>query len=132
MSLFNSDSCPKSSPDVFKDLQKYHELISKIKRQNPIFDNYYDAKDMIMKVMEENDNILAGAIQRKGRRSAVYFRKTQPGETNRGFFIRLVDNIKDNKKDVDLFIKIIDSEEVKILLCIIIFLVWSSELLYKK
>ena len=108
MSLFNSDSCPKSSLNVFKDLQKYPELISKIKRKNPIFDNYYDAKDMIMKVMEENDNILAGVIQRKGRRCAVYFRKTQPGETNRGFFIRLVDNIKDNKKDVDLFIKIME------------------------
>jgi len=108
MSMFNCDSCPKSTVDVQKDLHKYPELIRVIKRKNPIFDNYYDAKDMIMKVMEENDNIMAGVIQRKGRRCAVYFRKTQPGETNRGFFIRLVDNIKDNKKDIDLFIKIME------------------------
>lgn len=107
MSLFNCDSCPKSALDVMKDLHRYSELAERTKRKNPIFDNYYDAKDCIMKVLSENDNIGAGLIQRKGRRCAVYFRKTQPGETNYGFFLRLVDNIIDDKPNIDLFIKIL-------------------------
>tara|TARA_B110000967_G_C18855127_1_gene546768 strand:- start:1523 stop:1858 length:336 start_codon:yes stop_codon:yes gene_type:complete len=107
LNLVNADSCPKSSVDVVRDLSCYPELMDHTKRKNPIFDNYYDAKDIIMKVLEENDNIIAGVIQRKKKKSVVYFRKTQPGETNYAFFVRLVDNIKDNKKDTDLFIKIV-------------------------
>ena len=65
LNLFNADSCPKSSVDVIRDLSRYPELMEHTKRKNPIFDNYYDAKDIIMKVLEENDNIIAGIIQRK-------------------------------------------------------------------
>jgi len=108
LSMFNADSCPRSNVDVIKDLSRYTVLMENTKRKNPIFDNYYDAKDIIMKVMEENDNIMAGLIHRKNRRAAVYFRKTQPGETNYQFFLRLVDNIKDEKKNIDLFIKIME------------------------
>ena len=107
LSLFNADSCPKSNVDVVKDLGRYPELIERVKWKCPIFDNYYDAKDIIMKVLEENDNIIAGLIIRRKKKSVVYFRKTQPGETNYGCFLRLVDKIKDDKKGQDLFIKVV-------------------------
>tara|TARA_B110000967_G_C18628033_1_gene432212 strand:+ start:166 stop:498 length:333 start_codon:yes stop_codon:yes gene_type:complete len=106
LSLFNSDTCPKSSVDVLNKLQNHPELIDHIQRVNPIFDNYYDAKDMVLKVMEEESDIIAGIIQRKGQRCAVYFRGRQHGETRRGCFIRFVDKIKP-RNNVDLFIKIV-------------------------
>ena len=60
----------------------------------------------LMKVLEEKKNIIAGVIERRGTKCAIYFRKQQRGETQRGCFIQFVDKIK-KKKNRDLFIKIV-------------------------
>jgi len=106
LSLFNSDTCPKSDVDPLRDLTAFPDILNHIKRKNPMYDNYYEAKDALMKVLEEKKNIIAGVIERRGTKCAIYFRKQQRGETQRVCFIRFVDKIK-NKKNRDLFIKIV-------------------------
>ena len=105
MSLFNADTCPKSEVDPQRDLTSFPELLEHIKRKNPIYDNYYEAKDIIMKIMEEKEDIMAAVIQRKGTKCVIYFRKRQREETTKDCYIRFVDNTR-HTKNKDLFIKI--------------------------
>ena len=107
LSLFNNDTAKGDIVDVAADLTEFQEIQSHIKRKHPYYDNYYEAKDVIMEVMEKRQDIVAGLIQRKKNNTcAVYFRTNKAGESTYQAFLRFVDEIKPSK-DVDLFIKIV-------------------------
>ena len=106
LSLFNNDTAKGDIVDVAADLTEFQEIQSHIKRKHPYYDNYYEAKDAIMKVMERRDDIGAGNIVRKGNRCVIHFRMKKDGESEYEAFMRLVDGIK-SSKNVDLFIKIV-------------------------
>ena len=106
LSLFNNDTAKGDIVDVAADLTEFQEIQSHIKRKHPYYDNYYEAKDAIMKVMERRDDIGAGNIVRKGNRCVIHFRMKRDDESEYEAFVRLVDGIKASK-NVDLFIKIV-------------------------
>ena len=106
LSLFNHDTSKSDIVDVVADLTEFQELQSHIKRKHPYYDNYYEAKDAIMKVMERRDDIGAGNIVRKGNKCVIHFRMKRDCESEYEAFVRLVDGIK-SSKNVDLFIKIV-------------------------
>jgi len=106
LSLFNNDTAKGDIVDVAADLTEFQEIQSHIKRKHPYYDNYYEAKDAIMRVMERRDDIGAGNIVRKANRCVIHFRMKRDGESEYGAFVRLVDGIK-SSKNVDLFIKIV-------------------------
>ena len=106
LSLFNNDTDAGNNVDVAAELAEFQDLQSHIKRKHPYYDNYYEAKDVGMKVMERRDDIIAFNICRKGNRCLIHFRKNKVGESFNKAFVRLVDDIK-RCKDVDLFIKIV-------------------------
>ena len=104
--MFNADTYVCDNTNVKEELSEFPELIAHTKRKNPTFDNYFKAKDMIMKIMEKRPDIIAGTIKRNQYDCIVYFKKARMNETSRNCFIRLVDGIR-KKDNIDLFIKIV-------------------------
>jgi hypothetical protein len=106
LSLCNHDTAKSDNVDVASYLAEFSDIQAHIKRKHPYYDNYYDAKDAIMKVMKRREDIGAGNIVRKGNRCVIHFRMKRDDESEYEAFVRLVDDIK-RTKDVDLFIKIV-------------------------
>ena len=108
LSMFNARTdVGGANVNIASDLAEFRDLQAHVKRKHPYYDNYYEAKDVIMEVMEKRQDIVAGLIQRKKNNTcAVYFRTNKAGESTYQAFLRFVDEIKPSK-DVDLFIKIV-------------------------